>query len=208
MFWVYLKVSAILRVPGTPPGLRYTSGSQVHVALHVLAIFDIFEGTCKPLGPRYIPGCQVHLRVSSTRCASCFEYIWRYLQSSGSQVHPRVPGIPPVPRYTPGSQVHPRVPGTPPVPRYTLGSQVHPRLPGTPPGLRYTSRFMFWLYLKVPASLRVSGTPPGLLIIIRSLPHLQRSSRSPQVQRIFILARGLGDLTPNGPGALGATGLT
>ena len=113
----------------------------------------------------------------------------RYMYTPGSQVHPRVPGIPPVPRYTPGSQVHPRVSGTPPGltytsgsqvhvalhvlgifegtcnlpdPRYTPESQVHLRVSLTPLGLRYTSCFMFWLYLKIPASLRVPGTPPDV----------------------------------------------
>ena len=150
MFWLYVTVPTSFQVTGTPPDNKYTSESQIHVALHILGIF---ESTCGPPGPRY----------------------------------------------TSGSQVHPRVPDSPPVPSYTSDSQVHPRFPDIPSGLRYRLRFLFWLYLKVLVSLQVPGTTSGLLMIIKSL---QKSSKSPQVQKIFIYARGLGDLVSNGPGAL------
>ena len=58
MFWLYF---AILRVPGIPPDVKYTSWSQVHVALHVLGIF---EDTCNLPGPRYTHGSYVDARVS------------------------------------------------------------------------------------------------------------------------------------------------
>ena len=155
MFWLYLKVPASLRVPGTPPDVKYTSGSQVHVALHILGIF---EGTWNPPGPRYTPGSQVYPRVSGTPPGLSY--------TSGSQVHVAlyILGIfegtcnPPGPRYTPGSPVHPRVPGTPLGSRYIPGSQVYPRFP---------------------------CTPPGFLMIIKSPPHLQRASKVHRSKRFL-----------------------
>lgn len=63
------------------PGLRYTSGSQVHVAPNVL------EGTSNLSGPRYTYGSQVHIAPHVLRGLECI-------------------CNPPDPRYTPGSQVH------------------------------------------------------------------------------------------------------
>ena len=164
-----------------PLGPRYTSG---HVTLHVLSGL---EGTCNPPGPRYTSGSQVHVAL---HVLGIFAIL-------------RIPGTPPGPRYTPGSQVHPRVPGIPPVPRYTPGSQVHPRVSLTPLRLRYMLRFMFWVYLKVPAILRIPGTPPGPRYTPGSQVHPRAPGTPPVPRYTLILARGLGDLTPNGPGALG-----
>ena len=116
MFWVYLKIPAILRVPGTPPGPRYTLRSQVHPR---------FPGT--PPGLGYTSGSQLHVRDSGIRRTSCFGYI---LQASGSQVYPRMSSTPPGLKYTSRFifWVYLKVPailwvpGIPPVPMYTPGS--------------------------------------------------------------------------------------
>ena len=122
---------------------------------------------------------------------------WLYLKVPASL---RVPGTPPDVKYTSRSQVHVALhvldifEGTrnPPGPRYTPGSQVHPRVPGIPP---------------------ISIYIPGLLVIIRSPPRLQRSPRKSTGPKDFHFgpwAGGLGPERPRdprghraGPGALG-----
>ena len=75
MFWVYLKVPTIFRVPDTPPVPKYISGSQVHSRL-----------SNTPPGLGYM---------------SRFMF-WLYLKVFASF---RVPGILPDVKYIFGSQI-------------------------------------------------------------------------------------------------------
>ncbi len=63
------------------PDLRYTSESQVHVAL------DVLEGPRNLSGPRYISGSQVHIAPQVLRGLECTCNPPDLRYTSGSQVH-------------------------------------------------------------------------------------------------------------------------